>query len=50
MLHGLLVAGEDGEEGGGELGEVVEHLQGHAHLVRVLHSVQCACDSHVTVI
>lgn len=36
MLDGLLVGSEDGEEGGGELGEVVEHLQCHAHLTRVL--------------
>ena len=36
VLNGFLVAGEDGEEGGGELGEVVKHLQSHAHLARVL--------------
>ncbi len=36
MLYGISVAGQEGVEGGGKLPQVVEHLQGHAHLGGVL--------------
>ena len=36
VLDGIFEASEDGEEGGGQLAEVVEYLQTHAHLGGVL--------------
>ena len=43
MLDGVTVAREEGEEGGAQLTQVLEHLEGHAHLGWVLRDNVCVC-------